>query len=222
MAPSSYPHATSADAIDPSLAARNALVDRVYRRLAPVYDLVFGRPLHRGRVAAVARMDLRPGARVLEVGVGTGICLGLYPSDCQVTGVDLSTEMLERARARVRRERLHHVRLREMDAASLAFDSAAFDVVYAPYVMTVVPDPVQVAREMRRVCRPDGRILFLNHFSSERPLVARIERLVSPVTRHVGFRTDLELDALLTAARLTPLAIVKVSVPPVSLVVCTK
>ena len=109
---------------------------------------------------------------MLEVGVGTGINAALYPRDCSVTGIDLSSSMLDKARDRVARKDIRNVRLLEMDAADLKFADDTFDIVYAPYLISVVPDPVAVAREMRRVCRPGGRIIFLNHFRSTNPVLA--------------------------------------------------
>ena len=94
-----------------------------------------------------------------------------------------------------------NVRLMEMDAAALSFEDDSFDVVYAPYVMSVVPDPVQVVREMRRVCRPGGRILILNHFLSSNPVLAMVEKAISPMTVHVGFKSDLDLPRFLFAGR---------------------
>ena len=114
---------------------------------------------------------------MLEVGVGTGINAALYPRDCPVTGIDFSSSMLEKARERIARKGVRNVRLLEMDAASLKFADDTFDIVYAPYLISVVPDPVAVAREMRRVCRPGGRIVILNHFRSPNPLGAWLERV---------------------------------------------
>src|SRR5579864_1409075 len=201
----------------------NAFVARVYENLAWVYDLVFGPALHPGRVDAIQRMGIQPGDRVLEVGVGTGINATLYPSDCSVTGIDLSSSMLEKARDRVARKGVHNVRLLQMDAANLKFADDAFDIVYAPYVISVVPDPVTVTREMYRVCRPGGRIVILNHFRSQKRVMAWLERLISPFTVHIGFKSDLDLPAFVAQAELKPISIQKVNIPRIwRLVTCVK
>lgn len=204
-------------------AVENDFVEGVYEKLASVYDVVFGPSLHPGRLQAIQRMGIKPGDRVLEVGVGTGINAALYPRDCSVIGVDLSRSMLEKARERLVRKGIPNVRVFEMDAAALTFEDDSFDIVYAPYLISVVPDPVQVVREMRRVCRTGGRIILLNHFRSPNPVLARIERLISPLTVHIGFKSDLDLPAFLAQAELTPISIEKVNVPRLwSLVICEK
>jgi phosphatidylethanolamine/phosphatidyl-N-methylethanolamine N-methyltransferase len=160
-------------------------------------------------------MDIQPGERVLEVGVGTGINLSLYPKNCSVTGIDFNESMLEIARERAERKDIRHVRLLQMDAADLKFADDSFDIVYAPYLISVVPDPVRVAREMRRVCRPGGRVIILNHFLSSNPILSRVERLISPSTIHIGFKADLDLPAFLTQAELQPQSIEKVNFPKI-------
>jgi phosphatidylethanolamine/phosphatidyl-N-methylethanolamine N-methyltransferase len=205
------------------IAVENDFVVGVYQKLALVYDVTFGPSLHPGRVQAIQRMGIQPGDRVLEVGVGTGINAGLYPRDCAVTGIDFSSSMLEKARDRVSRKGIKNIRLIEMDAADLKFSDGSFDIVYAPYLISVVPDPVTVAREMRRVCRPGGRIVVLNHFRSSNPVFASIERAISPFTVHIGFKSDLDLPAFLAQAELKPVSIEKVNVPRIwSLVTCIK
>ena len=204
-------------------AVENDFVESVYDKLAKVYDLIFGPSLHPGRLRAIQRMDLQPAERVLEVGVGTGINLSLYPRECKVTGIDFSSSMLEKARERANRKDMPPFRLLQMDAADLKFADDAFDIVYAPYLISVVPDPVKVAQEMRRVCRPGGRIIFLNHFLSPNPLLSRVERWISPATIHIGFKSDLDLPAFLAQADLKPVSIEKVNVPKIwSLVTCVK
>ena len=204
-------------------AVENDFVAGVYEKLASVYDFTFGPTLHPGRMHAIQKMKIRPGDRVLEVGVGTGINASLYPRDCSVVGIDLSSSMLEKARERVWRKGLRNVRLQEMDAAHMKFADDTFDIVYAPYLISVVPDPVAVAREMRRVCKPGGRIIFLNHFRSPNRLLAWIERAISPFTVHIGFKSDLDLPAFLAQAEVEPVSIEKVNIPRIwSLVTCIK
>lgn len=188
-------------------------VEKVYQNIANVYDYTYGPTLHPGRLEAIEKMAIRPGTHVLEVGVGTGINLALYPRNCRVTGIDLSSKMLAKAQGRIDSKGLHHCELAEMDATQLKFADHSFDVVYAPYVISVVPEPVKVAREMYRVCRPGGRVIILNHFKSANPIMGRIERAISPMTVHIGFTADLDLPAFLEQADLHPVSIEKVNFP---------
>jgi phosphatidylethanolamine/phosphatidyl-N-methylethanolamine N-methyltransferase len=204
-------------------AVETDFVAGVYEKLASVYDWIFGPTLHPGRLQAMQRMAIASGDRILEVGVGTGINLSLYPRDCAVTGIDLSDSMLEKAHERVAERTMRNVRLLQMDATSLSFPDDSFDIVYAPYLISVVPDPVAVAVEMRRVCRPGGRIIILNHFRSSNAVMSWGERMLSPFTVHIGFKSDLDLPAFLAQAGLQPVSIEKVNIPRIwSLVTCIK
>jgi phosphatidylethanolamine/phosphatidyl-N-methylethanolamine N-methyltransferase len=204
-------------------AVENDFVARVYENLAWVYDLTFGPALHPGRVDAIERMGIKPGDRVLEVGVGTGINTTLYPPDCAVTGIDFSSSMLEKAHDRIARKGVRNVRLLQMDAQNMKFADDSFDIVYAPYVISVVPDPVAVTREMHRVCRPGGKIIILNHFRSKSRIGSWLEKIIAPFTLYLGFKSDLDLPAFLVQANLKPVSIEKVNIPRIwSLVTCIK
>jgi phosphatidylethanolamine/phosphatidyl-N-methylethanolamine N-methyltransferase len=195
----------------------------LYTTFASNYDALFGPILQAGRVAAIRQIRRSTPARVLEVGVGTALDAPLYRRSCTVDGVDLSSRMLEQARERIARHGLRHIRVHQMDAACLGFRDSAFDVVYAPYVISVVTDPERTLREMRRVCRPDGTILILNHFQSADPWTGALERAISPYTARFGFKADLDLPQLLRRAELTLTSIEKVNFPPIwSLVSCLK
>jgi phosphatidylethanolamine/phosphatidyl-N-methylethanolamine N-methyltransferase len=201
----------------------NDFLYRVYEKISTFYDFTFGPTLHPGRVDAIRRMGIKSGDRVLEVGVGTGINAALYPRDCSVTGIDLSTSMLEKARHRIARKGVQNVQLLEMDATNLKFPDGQFDVVYAPYVISVVPDPVAVAREMMRVAKPGGRVVILNHFRSRNKIGAFLEYLIAPAAKYLGFKSDLDLPAFMTQADLHPQSIEKVNVPRIwTLITCIK
>jgi len=177
-------------------------VERVYSNYASVYDHIFGKVFREGRECAVRKVSPRPGERILEVGVGTGLSLPLYPSHCRVTGIDLSAGMLQKARERVAAYRLSNVELYQMDAGNMTFPDDSFDTVMAAYVVTAVPDYRKVMAEMIRVCRPGGRIILVNHFSNGNKLIAAVEKAISPLCKHLGFRTDLALHHVLEGTSL--------------------
>ena len=206
------------------IGSANALVQRAYDRLAKVYDFFFGAILQPGRVRAVRSINSRPGLRVLELGIGTGLTAPLYSPDWVVVGADLSSAMLIQARKRINELGLDQsVHLLQTDGARLPFGDESFDVVLVPYVMSVVPDPISVGRELRRVCRPSGQIILLNHFLSQDSFGAKLERWISPLTARIGFRTDLSLQWLLTGAGLTAVSVMSVNVPAIwTLVTCVK
>lgn len=165
-----------------------------YRRYARGYDLYFGALLQPGRRAVVEGMGCRAGDRILEVGVGTGLSLPLYPRTVQVTGVDISPEMLARAAARADREGLAHVTLRCLDGERMDFPDDSFDKAVAMYVVSVAPDPVRLLNEMRRVCRPHGDIYIVNHFHHTNSIMGELERLTAPLARLLGFHPDFSLE----------------------------
>ncbi|HKW85697.1 MAG TPA: methyltransferase domain-containing protein [Nitrospiraceae bacterium] len=177
-------------------------VERVYSNYAGVYDHIFGRIFHESRESAIRRLNILPDEQILEVGVGTGLTLPLYPPHCKVVGIDLSPGMLGKARERMRTHRLENVVLLCMDAGQMEFPDNSFDTVMAAYVVTAVPDYRTVITEMIRVCRPGGRIIMLNHFSNGNKLIAAVEKVISPLCKHIGFRTDLALSTVLEGTSL--------------------
>jgi phosphatidylethanolamine/phosphatidyl-N-methylethanolamine N-methyltransferase len=177
---------------------------RTYRLFSGSYDLVFGPVFHPGRKDAVRIANDRPGQRILEVGVGTGLSLPHFRPDSRVTGIDVSTEMLAKAQRRAKRLLLAHVEdLQVMDAENLEFPDSSFDAVLALYVASVVPNPARFAAEMRRVCIPGGTIVVVNHFTSDNLLLRLIEKRLARIARHIGFDADFPFDAFRRDSRLS-------------------
>lgn len=176
---------------------------KTYRLFSGSYDLVFGPVFHPGRKDAVRIANDRPAQRILEVGVGTGLSLPYFRADARVTGIDVSAEMLAKARRRVQRRKLKQVEaLLEMDAESMTFEGNSFDAVLALYVASVVPNPARFAAEMRRVCKPGGTIVVVNHFTSENPAMRFVEKRLAPLAGKIGFHADFPLDTFLDASGL--------------------
>lgn len=186
-------------------------VVKAYGRLANQYDRFFGPVFEHGRQQALARMACGAGDRVLEVGVGTGISIPQYPEGVEVTGIDVSEEMLEKARDKLNGDS-ERVRLEVMDAQALTYADNSFDKVVAMYVVSVAPDPAAVVEQMKRVCRPGGDLFIVNHFTRDKGVMAALERMVSPLARTVGFRPMFPLSDFLESADLDG-----VSVEPVNL-----
>jgi phosphatidylethanolamine/phosphatidyl-N-methylethanolamine N-methyltransferase len=175
-------------------------VRAAYKRWAGVYDTLFGGISAWARRRAVIEVNRLPGARVLEMGVGTGLALPRYAADKRLTGIDLSAEMLARARARAQAGGLKNIdALLEMDAEQTGFPDACFDIAVAMFVASVVPHPRRLLAEMRRVVRPGGHILFVNHFAAERGPRWWAERAMAPASRALGWHPDFSVDALLGA-----------------------
>ena len=178
-------------------------VEKAYKRLAGTYDTFFGAIFHPGRKAVVENLDLNPGDSLLEMGVGTGLSLPLYPRDVEIHGIDVSEPMLEKAREKRVSHHLENVKsLEVMDAEATTFADDTFDVVVAEYVVTVVPNPVKLIDEMRRVTKPDGELVVVNHFHSENPVIGGLEKLLAPLSKTVGFRPHMRERDLVEEARL--------------------
>ncbi len=171
-------------------------VIKAYARWAPVYDFSFGPVADAGRKRAIDIINQRSGT-LLEVGVGTGVALPRYAPHLTVTGIDLSPDMLRIARQRVRERKLSNIAgIYEMDASELRFEDASFDTVVAMYVMTVVPDPVQVLRELERVCAPGGEVVIVNHFAQDHGVRGWVESFMAPAARALGWHPDFRVETI--------------------------
>ncbi|MCW5697815.1 MAG: methyltransferase domain-containing protein [Bauldia sp.] len=175
-----------------------AAVVAAYSRWAPVYDAVFGLPFLTGRRAIAKIVNALPPGRILEAGVGTGMALKRYDRKHRVFGIDLSPDMLARARTRVARGHLGHVEgLEVMDAGNLAFPDRSFDAVVAMYVMTVVPDPDKVMAEFVRVTPPGGRLVVIGHFASSGGFYHWVERRLARFAARIGWNPDMDVERLM-------------------------
>lgn len=170
-------------------------VRRSYARWAGHHDFTFALFGRKYVKKVVKKLNFETeGHRVLDVGTGTGLSLPYFASDFQVTGIDLSADMLERAEQRTKRKKLRNISgLHVMDAANMGFDDAQFDSVLATFVMSVVPDANKVLSEISRVTRPGGRVYLFNHFRADKEdnrVLALAERAIAPASRKVGFHSD--------------------------------
>lgn len=197
----------------PVAALDQASIVEAYRRWANIYDTAFGGISSKGRFRAVSLVNRLAGKDVLEVGVGTGLALPHYNADKRITGIDLSTEMLRKARERTRTDALTNVKaLHEMDAEATSFGDSSFDIAVGMFVASVVPNPRRLLAEMRRLVRPGGDILLVNHFAAAKGPRWWLERAMAPASRALGWHPDFAMDAIFSADDLA--RIETESVPP--------
>jgi len=175
---------------------------KIYALYASVYDILFGKIFEHGRQAVFSLMDVKPGERILELGAGTGLSLPHYPSDVEVIAIDLSMQMLKKAKNKIIQQKKSNVQLFHMDASSLAFADNTFDKVVASHVITVVPDPLHTLKEVKRVCKNNGEIFILNYTGSNNCVIYKLERFISPLRNRLGLGKHLCLDELLESAQL--------------------
>ena len=167
-----------------------AVVENAYAKWAPIYDAVCGPVMLKGRRAAAAAARAI-GGKILEVGVGTGLSFDDYDVSTDITGIDLSAPMLDKARAKMASGRYPWVKsVQQMDAHAMTFADATFDCVVAQFVITLVANPEQVLSECHRVVKPGGRIILVNHLYSETGLAAAVERWAAVKTRAMGLRPE--------------------------------
>jgi len=177
-------------------------MERLYSFYCPFYDYVFGQLLGPGRRRSFNYLPHRPHQKILEIGVGPGSTLEYYPSPSNIIGIDISASMIQRARKKAATlNNGNSFTFYVMDANHLEFPDNYFDVVMAAYVITTVQNPHQVCREVLRVLKPGGRIIFVNHTRSQNGSYwGRIEDLLAPVFVRIGFTTDLDVIKVMKEA----------------------
>lgn len=178
-------------------------IKKVYSVYAQIYDAFFGKLFEHGRYTAFHMMNVKPKETVLEVGVGTGLSLPLYPKEAHVTGIDISQEMLNKAEKKRQLYDLSNVNLYNMDASCMSFESTSFDKVIASHVITVVPDPLRTLHEIKRVCKKNGEIFILNYAGSNNSIISHFEKCISPFRDKLGLGKHVDLNELLRKVNLS-------------------
>lgn len=169
----------------------------IYDFHSTFYDITFGRLVRRRIARAISHMNIQADDLVLDLGIGTGVSLNYYPADRgRLIGLDLSAGMLKQACKKIADQGRTNASVFQADALFLPFGDNSFDHVFISHVISVVSDPYRLVREAQRVAKPGARIVLLNHFQSTNPMVAMIEKWVSPICTQLGWRSDLQLNEL--------------------------
>ncbi|GEK90203.1 Ubiquinone/menaquinone biosynthesis C-methylase UbiE [Alkalibacterium putridalgicola] len=166
------------------MAEDNNKIKNRYNRVSKIYDLM-EKPME-SMLMDDWRKELFEkieGKKILEVGVGTGKNLEFYSTDKEVTGIDFSEKMLEKAKNKSKDK--DHVTLMEMDAENMTFEDNTFDTVVTSCVFCSVPDPVKGLKEIRRVCKNGGKVIMLEHMRSNKPVVGKIMDRINFIPLHI-------------------------------------
>jgi phosphatidylethanolamine/phosphatidyl-N-methylethanolamine N-methyltransferase len=171
-------------------------IRKIYSRYASVYDLVFSQMFFPRIKLGLERIGIKKGDRIIEVGIGTGLSLPLYPDQCKVVGIDITRRMLEKAKEKKEKLGLDNVDLFEMDAENITFADNTFDHAVVPFVVSVVPDPEKMVSEIKRITKKDGKIIIINHFCSKHVFLSKMEKLFSPLFLKLGWKAAVPIELL--------------------------
>src|SRR5512144_1704155 len=152
-----------------------------YQRISPIYDQLESLMERRVRPWREKLWQFVTGPRVLEVGVGTGKNMPFWPLNCKITAIDLTPGMLDIAHERAKSLNRQSAELCLGDVQCLEFPARAFDAVVSTFVFCSVPDPIKGLMEIRRVIRPGGQILLLEHVRIDRPVIGTLMDTLAPL-----------------------------------------
>jgi phosphatidylethanolamine/phosphatidyl-N-methylethanolamine N-methyltransferase len=185
-----------------------------YKRVSGFYDYTFGQIFRPGQKKLVSMMGCTPTDKVLEIGIGTGTSYKYYPMETEVTGIDISPDMLEKAKKNIRKYNLQNKDVILMNGEQLKFEDNSFDKVVGMYVVSVTQNPNLLIKEMKRVCKPNGDIYLVNHFSFETDskFMKVLEKGLMPVSKYLGWRPYFPFSEFNAYAKLNVQSISKVNI----------
>ena len=175
---------------------QKAEIQKIYSRYSRFYDIIFEQFFYPRIRLGLEKIGIQSGDRIIEVGVGTGLSLSLYPESCKVVGIDITRRMLERAKAKKEKLGLSHIDLFEMDGENICFDDDSFDHAVLPFVISVVPNLERLMAEIKRVTKKGGKIIIMNHLCTKISWVSRMEEMLSPFFMKLGWNAGLSIDML--------------------------
>lgn len=184
-----------------------------YKRVSSFYDYTFGQVFRPGQKKLVSMMNCSENDKVLEIGIGTGTSFKYYPSETSVTGIDISPDMLEKAKKNIKNLNLSKKNVLMMNGEQLTFEDDSFDKVVGMYVVSVTQNPDLLIKEMKRVCKPNGDIYLVNHFSfdTDSKIMKLIEKGLMPVSKYLGWRPYFPFSEFNAYAKLNVQSISKVN-----------
>ena len=184
-----------------------------YKRVSSFYDYTFGQVFRPGQKKLVSMMNCSENDKVLEIGIGTGTSFKYYPSETSVTGIDISPDMLEKAKKNIKNLNLSKKNVLMMNGEQLTFEDDSFDKVVGMYVVSVTQNPELLIKEMKRVCKPNGDIYLVNHFSfdTDSKIMKLIEKGLMPVSKYLGWRPYFPFSEFNSYAKLNVQSISKVN-----------
>jgi phosphatidylethanolamine/phosphatidyl-N-methylethanolamine N-methyltransferase len=185
-----------------------------YKRVSSFYDYTFGKVFRPGQKKLVSMMECTSTDKVLEIGIGTGTSYSFYPEETSVVGIDISPDMLQRAENHIRTSNLKNKRVIMMNGENLDFEDNSFDKVVGMYVVSVTQNPGLLIKEMKRVCKPNGDIYLVNHFSfdTDNRIVKFLEKRLMPISKYLGWRPYFPFSEFNAYAKLNVQSISKINI----------